>query len=98
MNRPTLTELACKVLTTANGREKTHASYAAAKLWFDSVQAGYPLEIGDCKPPEHPSRPEKPELLAPRDVPRRRTGTQKGRAALLHAIAHIELGNYKIGA
>ncbi|MBE9476879.1 MAG: ferritin-like domain-containing protein [Proteobacteria bacterium] len=91
MSRPTLTELACKVLLTADGREKAKTSDAAAKLWFDSVKAGNPLEIGNCTPPMQPSRPEKPELLAPRDVPRRRTGTVAGRTALLHAIAHIEL-------
>jgi len=91
MSRPTLTQLACDVLTTAGGREKTQASLSAAKLWFDSVKIGDPLEIGTCQPPDFPARPEKPELLAPKDVPRRRTGTEKGRIALLHAIAHIEL-------
>jgi uncharacterized ferritin-like protein (DUF455 family) len=91
MNRPTLTELACRVLSTADGREKTRISHEAAKMWFDSVAAGEPLEIGNATPPDNPARPEQPELLAPRDVPRRRTGTAKGRTALLHAIAHIEL-------
>ena len=38
-----------------------------------------------------PARPDKPELLAPRDVPRRKTGSEAGRNALLHAVAHIEL-------
>ena len=91
MTHPTLTELACRVLTTADGREKTRISHEAAVLWFDSVTAGKPLDIGNTQPPLFPNRPEKPELLAPRDVPRRRTGTPKGRIALLHAIAHIEL-------
>ena len=91
MSRPTLTELACSVLTTADGREKARVSHAAAKLWFDSVKAGNPLQIGGSIPPMQPSRPEKPALLAPKDVPRRRMGTAKGRTALLHAIAHIEL-------
>ena len=35
-------------------------------------------------------RPEKPALVAPRDVPTRGLGTPEGRAALLHAVAHIE--------
>ena len=39
-----------------------------------------------------PGRPAKPELLAPRFLPRRRISKGKdGRIALLHAIAHIEL-------
>lgn len=37
-----------------------------------------------------PGRPAQPLLVPPARVPRRGTGTQAGRAALLHAIAHIE--------
>ena len=33
---------------------------------------GAPLPIGQAAPPLHPARPDKPELLSPRDVPRRR--------------------------
>ena len=35
-------------------------------------------------------RPERPLLVAPRDVPHRGLGTPAGRAALIHAVAHIE--------
>ena len=38
-----------------------------------------------------PGRPERPELVDPARVPRRRLGSAEGRAALVHAIAHIEL-------
>jgi uncharacterized ferritin-like protein (DUF455 family) len=37
-----------------------------------------------------PGRPDLPGLVQPRDVPRRGLGSIEGRAALLHAIAHIE--------
>jgi uncharacterized ferritin-like protein (DUF455 family) len=37
-----------------------------------------------------PGRPPHPELVPPRDLPRRGLGTPEGRAALLHALAHIE--------
>lgn len=37
-----------------------------------------------------PGRPPRPSLVHPRDVPARGIGTPAGRAALLHAIAHIE--------
>jgi uncharacterized ferritin-like protein (DUF455 family) len=37
-----------------------------------------------------PGRPERPRLVAPREVPRRGLGSVGGRAALLHAVAHIE--------
>jgi uncharacterized ferritin-like protein (DUF455 family) len=35
-------------------------------------------------------RPEKPELVPPKDVPQRKPTTLEGRARLLHAIVHIE--------
>lgn len=44
------------------------------------LQAGGPL----------PGRPPRPRLVDPIDLPRRSPGTVAGRAALLHAIAHIE--------
>lgn len=37
-----------------------------------------------------PGRPAQPELIHPRDVPTRGLGTVAGRAALIHAVAHIE--------
>lgn len=37
-----------------------------------------------------PGRPPRPELVHPRDLPRRRPGSLEGRVALIHAIAHIE--------
>jgi len=87
----TLTELAVEVLSTADGREKTARSHAAAKLWRESRAAGTPLAIGDATPPDRPARPARPELLAPRDMPKRRPGSEHGRIALIHAVAHIEL-------
>lgn len=40
--------------------------------------------------PMQPGRPLKPELVRPRDVPSRGLGSVEGRAALCHAVAHIE--------
>jgi uncharacterized ferritin-like protein (DUF455 family) len=37
-----------------------------------------------------PGRPARPRLVEPKDVPRRTPFTPAGRAALLHAVAHIE--------
>ena len=39
---------------------------------------------------EIPGRPTKPELVAPLDLPKRSMRTIEGRAALIHALAHIE--------
>lgn len=49
---------------------------------------------GDAPPPEPirmPGRPPRPRLVHPRELPRRGLGTDEGRAAFIHAIAHIEL-------
>ena len=37
-----------------------------------------------------PGRPTKPQLVAPRELPKRKAGTNEGKAALVHAICHIE--------
>jgi len=37
-----------------------------------------------------PGRPERPLLVNARQVPQRGLGSEKGRAALVHAVAHIE--------
>ncbi len=87
----TLAEMAVEVLTTADGRAKTAISKKHADTWFAARAAGAPLPVGSASPPLRPARPEKPELLDPRDVPRRKPGSPQGRIALLHAVAHIEL-------
>ena len=87
----TLSEMAVDVLTTADGREKTAKSHAHAAAWRAARDAGTPLEIGSATPPLRPSRPAEPELLSPREVPKRKPGSPQGRIALLHAVAHIEL-------
>lgn len=42
------------------------------------------------EPPALPGRPLRPQLLAPVQVPQRSPHTPQGRAALIHAICHIE--------
>jgi uncharacterized ferritin-like protein (DUF455 family) len=50
------------------------------------------LSVGRAAPAPRPARPERPLLLPPRDMPKRRNfGAPTGRLALLHALAHIEL-------
>ncbi|WP_127109774.1 ferritin-like domain-containing protein [Pararhodobacter zhoushanensis] len=87
----TLAACADAVLNTADGREKTALSKRCAEAWFAARAAGTPMPIGHGNPPLNPARPAQPELLDPRDMPRRRTGSLAGRIALLHAVAHIEL-------
>lgn len=91
IDTPSLSEMAVEVLTTANGREKTALARAHASRWFEARAAGNNIPLGQATPPQNPARPAQPELLDPRDVPRRRPGSEKGRIALLHAVGHIEL-------
>ena len=86
-----LAQMAEQVLRTPDGREKPAISRAFAATWQAARADGAVPEIGTATPPDHPARPAAPELLSPRDVPRRRPGSPQGRIALLHAVAHIEL-------
>ncbi len=86
-----LAQMAEAVLRTADGREKTALSRKFAAEWKAARDAGARPDIGHADPPLQPARPAKPDLLNPRDVPRRKPGSPDGRLALLHAVAHIEL-------
>ncbi|MDH5821783.1 ferritin-like domain-containing protein [Luteimonas sp. RD2P54] len=61
----------------------TAAAFAAGRLAIDEG-AGPPAPIG------MPGRPARPLLVHPRELPRRGLGSDAGRAAFVHAIAHIE--------
>ncbi|MDA5193547.1 ferritin-like domain-containing protein [Govanella unica] len=84
----TLGDAAVAVLTTADASAKAQLSRAAAVAWASgALSFTFPTP-----PPARPARPARPELLLPRDMPKRRQGGTSGnRAALLHAVAHIEL-------
>lgn len=82
---PTLCSLAADILNTADPDTKVARTAEAVKAWRRGE-----LNIGRAPAPDRPARPAKPELLPPRDMPRRSTGP-KGLIALVHALAHIEL-------
>lgn len=79
-----LTRSACDILETAAPAAKAALSRETAAAWRD----GTINEIGCHRPQQRPARPARPTLLPPQEMPRRRGAS--GRAALLHAIAHIE--------
>ncbi len=64
----------------------------AARLLYEQLQAGSPLdpEAQLSARPGLPGRPTRPQLVPTLQVPKRSPFTTDGRAALLHAIAHIE--------
>lgn len=61
--------------------QATHAAIAAGRC-----RAGASV----LPPLAEPGRPARPELVAPRELPRRSLRDAVGHAALIHAIAHIE--------
>ena len=83
-----LGEAAVGVLRTGDARAKAKAAREIAALWRQDALS----PACDCPPDERPARPDKPELRAPSDMPKRgRGGSLAKRIALLHALAHIEL-------
>lgn len=59
----------------------THAAVAATDVGADQLLVA---------PTTLPGRPQLPQLVSPKDVPQRSLSTIPGRAALIHALAHIE--------
>ena len=75
------------VLTTADPRAKVMAAREAARDWrLDRLSHSF-----DTAMPDRPARPPEPELLPPNRMPKRgKGGSERGRIALIHALAHIE--------
>ena len=76
-----------RVLQTADPSEKVFAARYAAREWRQGrLHHDFPVSM-----PPNPACPEKPELLRPREMPRRGKGSSvTKRTALIHALAHIE--------
>nr|WP_295373007.1 ferritin-like domain-containing protein [uncultured Sphingosinicella sp.] len=82
-------EAARVVLLAADPDAKVKAARAAARGW----RSGRLAHRFDVLMPERPARPPRPELLPPGKMPKRgKGGSERGRIALLHALAHIEFG------
>ncbi len=90
INKPnSLAEGAYGALIACDLDEKVRFTNEMATAWENrklSLQGSKRL-----KAPERPGRPEKPELIPPSEVRKRPLTSAKGRLALVHAIAHIEL-------
>ncbi|GAA4179197.1 ferritin-like domain-containing protein [Shinella granuli] len=68
---------------------KTALAQETARRWFARTLSM--RSPRDPVLPARPGRPERPELIPPRHMEKRSLHTLKGRIALLHALAHIEL-------
>jgi uncharacterized ferritin-like protein (DUF455 family) len=82
--------LSAAILRTAEPNEKVRLSLAMAEAWTAGRLArDFSIAVGV---PERPERPSRPALRPPRDMARRKVGgSPEKRAAMLHALAHIEL-------
>lgn len=67
----------------AEGVKSLHAAWLAGQVALNAA-ATLP------EPADIPGRPEKPTLVSPLEVEKRSMRTPEGRAALIHALAHIE--------
>lgn len=91
MREDSIQQHAVHALRTADPEAKA----AAATALRDRLAGPCPPALADAPPadlPLRPARPARPVLLSPARMPRRRhAGSERGRFALLHAVAHIEL-------
>jgi len=84
-----LFDTARKCLDAATPEAKVEATFAAAAA-FVRGELQVPADAPAPEPIRMPGRPARPRLVSPRDLPKRGLGTDEGRAAFIHAIAHIE--------
>ncbi|KGE51656.1 ferritin-like domain-containing protein [Xanthomonas axonopodis pv. vasculorum] len=85
-----LFDAACLCLDQADPQQKVALTQHYAAAFREGVLTLDPAAPAPA-PIRMPGRPATPLLVHPRDLPRRGLGTPEGRAAFIHAIAHIEL-------
>ena len=83
-----LRALALAALALSEPAEKVRATRQAWAALHAGAAADPQARLDE--PPGLPGRPAHPTLVEPAQVPRRTPFTPEGRAALLHAVAHIE--------
>ncbi|HEX2794989.1 MAG TPA: ferritin-like domain-containing protein [Croceicoccus sp.] len=85
--RPSVSGAIRAALLTGDARGKVMATRKLVRDW----RQGRLTFTFDCAMPDDPARPDRPELLAPNMMPKRgKGGSERGRIALWHALAHIE--------
>ncbi|MDX1573950.1 MAG: DUF455 family protein, partial [Methylophaga sp.] len=82
-----LRQQALAILLIEDAAEK---AIATRQLTEQCRHSGYQINRQPLEAPDIPGRPTKPELVNPKDLPRRRNNRETGHASLIHAICHIE--------
>lgn len=83
-----LFEQAYRCLVESDLDEKV-TQLALLQQWWTEGAFDFEPTLEIYKVPDA-GRPEKPELVPPKDLPKRRLGSKEGHAALMHSILHIE--------
>jgi uncharacterized ferritin-like protein (DUF455 family) len=79
--------LACAVLKA----DSIETKLAALDMLANAAASGWDIDVSaQGEDVARPGRPERPLLVPPKLLPKRSLLQEEGRAALLHAIAHIE--------
>jgi len=81
---------AARICLDADAPDTKPAATLAAADAFLRGELAVPADAGAPEPITNPGRPARPTLVHPRQLPRRGFGTAEGRAAFIHAVAHIE--------
>lgn len=83
-------DFACRIVSEPDPLRKVEQAQEATDAWRRGR-----LDVGGRSKaptmPARPGRPDRPELLSPRDMPKRSPQGTRGRFALVHSLAHIEL-------
>lgn len=88
MSKLSLFKQAEECIQACSPGEKISSTYKAADAWQKQQ-----LSLNKLTPIltfEEPGRPDKPELVPPRELNRRKVTSKIGHAALIHSICHIE--------
>ena len=88
MDKPSLFKQAEECIKSCLPQEKIRLSFETADQWQQQKLSRH--KISPILKFENPGRPEKPELVPPRELNRRKVSTKEGQAALIHSICHIE--------
>jgi uncharacterized ferritin-like protein (DUF455 family) len=85
-----LRQTALEILLMTDAQIKVNRVHQLFDAYQQSQIALNPDLQLECLDSNLPGRPQKPELIPPLQVPKRRMDSVEGRVSLLHSLAHIE--------
>jgi uncharacterized ferritin-like protein (DUF455 family) len=95
MSNTNLFDSAYRALMADDPDEKVRLTHALRAAWLagelscDGGEDAVQIPV--------PGRPARPELVQPRELPKRKPVTEEGRAVLFHALTHIEFNAINLG-